>query len=83
MSKECVKKTTVPEMSLRRRNEALKENEENVEEEEEEGMEDLEDLEAMALQFLAGYYHIIYYVHMMYKYLWLINNTILEDTSKL
>ena len=75
-----MKKTTVPEMKLRRRDEALKENEENMEEEEEEGME---DLEAMALQFLAGYYHIIYYVHMMYKYLWLINNTILEDTSKL
>ena len=67
LSKECVKKTTVPEMKLRRRDEALKENEENVEEEEE---EDMEDLEAMALQFLAGYYHIIYYVHMMYKYLW-------------
>ena len=67
-------------MKLRRRDEALKENEENVEEEEE---EDMEDLEAMALQFLAGYYHIIYDVYMMYKYLWLINNTILEDTSKL
>ena len=51
-----MKKTTVPEMKLRRRDEALKENEENVEEEEE---EDMEDLEAMALQFLAGYYHII------------------------
>ena len=70
MSKECVKKTTVPEMKLRRRDEALKENEENMEEEEEEGMEDLEDLEAMALQFLAGYYHILYDVYMMYKYLW-------------
>ena len=67
MSKECLKKTTVPEMKLRRRDEASKENEENVEEEEEEGME---DLEAMALQFLAGYYHIIYDVYMMYKYLW-------------
>ena len=62
LSKECLKKTTVPEMKLRRRDEALKENEENVEEEEE---EDMEDLEAMALQFLAGYYHIIYDVYIL------------------
>ena len=48
-----MKKTTVPKMKLRGRDEASKEKEENVEEEEEEGME---DLEAMALQFLAGYY---------------------------
>ena len=62
-----MKKTTVPEMKLRRRDEALKENEENMEEEEEEGME---DLEAMALQFLAGYSRMIYDAYMMYKYLW-------------
>ena len=65
-----MKKTTVPEMKLRRRDEALKEKEENVEEEEEEDMEDLEDLEAMALQFLAGYSRMIYDAYMMYKYLW-------------